>query len=337
MDSQFDNLNSTANSLLAWIRQLIYRELPQSPQGQAYTQQLTRVVAHAFAPETKLHSFMALPELCCQANHGQAQWCRPVVAAWSLLLLGAKLLDDVEDGQADKEMPIIINTTTGLHFVIQLILAELLKVPETAVAFHPILFELDRTMLNACAGQHADLVHAQQYQKALDPDAWFEIARAKSGDFFAWAAWAGGRVANAPDNILAGCQGFGAHLGTLLQIADDFNDVWLSPQLSDLTTGSPSLPVVYAQFVSDEPARKKLDHLLAQAQSGNKEAEEQIRKNLIEMGAQNYLLVAARTEYLQAVAALEQMKPAEECGQALLALLNQILPAVNNDSLQLET
>lgn len=332
MDNQLDNLGS--NSLLAWIHQLIYRELPQSIQGQVYANQILRFVAPVFAPESKVLPFVPLPELCCRANTGQAQWSRPVVAAWSLLLLAARLLDDIEDQVAKDDAPITINTITGLHFVIQLMLGELMKMPETAASFHPILFGLNRTMLNACAGQHADLEHNRLYQKEIDPDAWFEIARAKSGEFFAWAAWAGARVANAPENVLACCWTFGVCLGTLLQIADDFNDVWLSPRLSDLTTGALSLPVIYARFVSDKATQTHIDQLLSQAQSGDRDAEEMIRKILIEIGAQNYLLVAARAEYLQAVAALEQINSTDESGQALLALLDQILPAISSDSLK---
>ena len=334
MDSQFHNLDSIDSSLLAWIRQLIYHELPQSRQGQAYAKQLLRFITDAFEPEVKLQSFITLPELCCQASAGQAQLCRPIVAAWSLLLLTAKLIDDIEDEEAKGDIPIIINTTTGLHFVIQLLLGELVKVPQTAVSFQPILLELNRTMLNACAGQHADLAHNQPQQKGLDPDTWLEIARAKSGDFFAWAAWAGARVADAPESVLAGCRTFGNHLGTLLQIADDFNDVWLSPRFSDLATGCPSLPLIYARFVADKATQVQLDKLLSRAQLGDRDAEEKIRQVLIEIGAQNYLLVVARTEYLQAVAALEQINPANEFNQALLALLDQVLPVISSDSLK---
>ncbi len=334
MDSQLDNLDSTANLLLAWIRQLIYRELPSSNQGQAYARQLVQVVSRAFLPEAKLQPFIALPELCCLGSQGAVQACRPVVAAWSLLMLTAKLLDAVEDGEATEEVPIIINTTTGLHFVIQLVLAELASAGETAVAFPSILLELNQAMLRACAGQHVDLVESRQQEKGLDPDAWFEIAQAKSGDFFAWAAWAGARAANAPENVLACCRTFGKQLGILLQIADDFNDVWLSPQLSDLTVGSPSLPVVYARFVSDKAARHQLDQLLFQARSGDRKAEGEVREVLIEMGAQNFLLVAARTHYLQAVAALEQVNFAPDQHQALMALLDQIMPTINSKVLK---
>lgn len=334
MDSQPDILNSPTDSLLTWIRQLIYHELPQSKQGQAFAKQLDQFVTLAFEPEAKINPFISLPELCCLASNGSPKLCRPIVAAWVLLLLAAKLIDDVEDQAIQDDVPLIVNATTGLHFVIQLILSKLIQAPETAASFLPILLKLDRTMLHACAGQHGDLSNYWQQQEEIDPETWLEIARAKSGDFFAWAAWAGARVTDASDDTLAACWTFGHHLGTLLQIADDFNDVWLSPQPGDLVTGCLSLPVIYARFVSDKATRNHLDQLLAQAQSGKRDAEEKIRQILIEIGAQNYLLVVARMEYFQAVAALEQIDPTPEFRQALSALLDEILPAVNSNFLR---
>lgn len=332
MHNTLNDLGTPSESLLAWVRQLVNRALTQSAQDQAYIEQLFKFIPHSFQPGANQASLYTLPELCCQACGGKTQLSRPIAAAWHLLLLAAKLLDDVEDRDIKDDVPITINSTTGLHFLIQLILGELVTEIETADCFQPIILELGRTMLRACAGQHADLLTDLQGQKEVDPDGWLDIARAKSGEFFGWAAWAGARVAGATKTNPAEYRTFGYHLGILLQIADDFNDIWSPHHQSDLATGRPSLPVSYALLVSEKETQNHLEMLLSQTQSGIKEAEEKIRQILIEIGAQSYVLVVARTHYLQALAALQQADPAPEPGRALHALLDQILPAVNFDS-----
>src|SRR3990172_12240121 len=70
------------------------------------------------------------------------------------------------------------------------------------------------------SGQHADLVNPQP-----DLEQWLEIAGAKSGELFALACRCGARLATNDPARLKGFSDFGHHLGILLQILDDLEDL----------------------------------------------------------------------------------------------------------------
>lgn len=264
-------------------------------------------------------SIKTLPLLSCTANGGDPLAAVPVAAAWQVIHRAAKLFDDVEDGEADHPAE-MINAGTGLLFVAQLALS---KLPEQHA--RPISQELSRAVLRSCAGQHLDL--AASLTQA-DPETWLEITRAKSGALLAWAAWAGAWLAGGDEPTLAGYARYGAHLGTLLQVADDFNGVWGDDRMSDLATGHLNLSVCYALSILEGQGRNNLEALLERATRKDKTAEQLVRQQLIDLGAQGYLLVVGRLQRQEAIAALQKVKSTpSKSYQALVTLLDQVLPA----------
>jgi geranylgeranyl pyrophosphate synthase len=298
-----------------FLDEILNEELAQT----AYHQTLLRFLHQE--PELAARvSLKTLPLLSCAAGGGDPLAAIPVTVAWQAIHRAAKLFDDVEDGQAAHPAE-TINAGTGLLFVAHLALS---KLPDQFV--RPVHEQLSRFALRSCTGQHLDLATSATN---IDPETWLDIARAKSGELLAWAAWAGALVANADEPSLAGYARYGAHLGVLLQVADDFYGVWGADGVSDLATGQLSLPVCYALSVLEEPDRTALLTLLSQAAGGDQTAEERARQHLIDLGAQGYLLVVGRLQRQEAIAALQNIEGASpERYQPLVVLLDQVLPAV---------
>jgi geranylgeranyl diphosphate synthase type I len=320
--------NASPGDLWQETSQFIQQLLEDDSLKTAYCRQLLTILNQGAEPDGDVPSISTLPRLACEASGGDLFIAAPVAAAWQLVRIAAKLFDDVEDGQMNGDPAGSINLATGLLFMASLALGEL---PARGVALERVNAlnqALNRAMLWACAGQHTDLAAARTGPAGMDPDAWLETARAKSGELLAWAAWAGALVAGADRRTLACYREYGCHLGVLLQVADDFHDVWYPTGGSDLAAGQPTLPVCYALSVVQGAERARLAALLDRAAQGDEVAEAQAREWLIDLGAQAYLLVVARAQYRQALAALQCAGLSLPGGRQLIALLDGVLPAL---------
>jgi geranylgeranyl pyrophosphate synthase len=101
--------------------------------------------------------------------------------------------------------------------------------------------------------------------------------------------------------------------------------------VSDLASGQLSLPVCYALSILKGQDRNNLLTLLEQAAGGDKTAEETAQQQLIDLGAQGYLLVVGRLHRQEALVALHSVKnTTPQNQQALVTLLDQVLPAVGD-------
>jgi geranylgeranyl pyrophosphate synthase len=216
---------------------------------------------------------------------------------------------------------------TGCLFTAQLALGELATKGLSWSDLHQIQQGFNRASLGACTGQHDDLAW-QIGENPPEPDAWFSMVRRKSGDLLAWACWVGAAIAQTGADI-QNCLGtYGSHLGILLQIADDFKDLWLVDNSSDLYTGRMTLPVIYAQFVAEPEKRVVLEGLLLKASHGDHQAGTLAREMITALGAQKYVLAAACLERKQAVSALDCLAPSPATGKELTALVDRVFPAL---------
>jgi geranylgeranyl pyrophosphate synthase len=310
------------------MSRLLQEALGKDKPGTAYRRGLLALLRQWSEPDTDAPSISVLPRLTCEASGGDSHQAEPVVVAWQSVRLAVKLLDDVEDGDVSDQPAQAINFATGLLFVGHLALGELAV--QGMSSEHPQCLSqaLHRAVLRACAGQHADLAAAQTGIADMDPDDWLETARAKSGEFLAWAAWAGALVAGADQRILACYREYGSHLGVLLQVADDFNGVWGAGDPSDLATAGLTLPVCYALSAVQGMERTRLSGLLERAGRGDEVAEAQAREWLIDLGAQGYLLAVAQVQRRQALSALWRANPVSPAGEQLAALMDRVLPAL---------
>ena len=238
---------------------------------------------------------LLLPILCCEAAGGDEDQATAIAAAWFLLYLAVKVLDDVEDGdvhQAPRSTmgaPQAINAATGLIFASQLALARLPQMgADRELAFF-LLEDFNRTTLQVCAGQHADLTEGGN----LCLERCLSIAGAKSGEFFALACRAGALLGSDDQRRIASYSEFGYNLGVLIQMCDDFEGLWNPQGRSDLAAGKRTLPVIYALTVAPPSVRERLERLLVKA-TGEREAEEKARRIITELGAPHYLLIEAQ-------------------------------------------
>lgn len=247
-----------------------------------------------------------------------------VTVCWHLVQIAAKLLDDVEDGLTHKLQPAAttVNLATALLFVAQLALDEGGSSQATAGRLRR---QLDWARLIACSGQHDDLLGQHNAQPLL-PDKWLQLAEAKSGALFSWAAWAGAVASEADESACQACSVYGRHLGVLLQIADDFNDLWLSHHLEDFSLGSPNLAISYAWTILDAPKRTRFLHQLELIQHVGSTHQAELRHNLVAWGAQAYLLVVARIQQKAAQQALTVVP--EPIRERLNQLLIATFPAL---------
>lgn len=320
--------NSSPEEGWQGMSRLLQEALGQGVLGTAYRQGLLTLLKQWLEPDTGAPSISILPRLACEANGADSYQAEPVAAAWQSVRLAVKLLDDVEDGEVSDQLAQAINFATGLLFVAQLALGELAAQGLSSACVQRLTQALNRATLRTCAGQHSDLVAAQTGMADMDPDAWLEIARAKSGEFLAWAAWSGALVAGADERALACYRKYGSHLGVLLQVADDFNGVWGPGGPSDLAAGGLTLPVCYALLVVQGMERTRLSGLLERAGQGDVVAEAQAREWLTDLGAQGYLLAVAQVQRRQALAVLRRANPVSPAGEQLAALLDRVLPAL---------
>ena len=263
---------------------------------------------------------LLLPVLCCQAAGGDEHQATALAAAWFLLYLAAKVLDDVEDEDALQGpwyaigVPQAINAATGLIFASQLALAHLPRMGASRELTLFLIEDFNRTILRMCAGQHADLAEVS----ISSLERYFRIAGAKSGEFFALACRAGALLGT---DEVAPYSEFGYNLGVLIQICDDFEGVWNPKGRSDLAAGKRTLPVIYALTVAPPGVRDRLEWLLAKAISERK-AEEEARGLITELGAPHYLLIEAQIRRQRAEAALCSTGRPSPAYRQLMALLN---------------
>jgi geranylgeranyl pyrophosphate synthase len=267
-----------------------------------------------------------LPTIVGKVVGGERLNAARVSTAWKLVYSAAKLLDDVEDGDITDDVPAAINKATGILFAAQIALSGTEGLGEERIPWQ-VSHMLQRAILRASAGQHADLKLQHAPLSEWTPDKWMEVARAKSGELFGWAAWAGAFVSEAKEETLGHWREFGSCLGTLLQVADDFNGVWAASKSGDLQGACFSLPVCYALSVTTGEQHKALMTWLHLAAQGYRASIGQIQQLLTELGTVTFLLVAAREQYLCDRAALDGAADRSNASE-LIAVLDQVFPAI---------
>lgn len=288
-----------AKALVVQQIQQAFYEGKNSYDKSSYEQMLLGILDRWVYTEETV-SISNLPLLTCEATDGKPEQVVPVLAVWQLTRLAVKLFDDVEDGDISCQKAQSINVAMGLLSVAQHLLT---SIPCHNKYWYQTFIGM---LLRAGAGQHADLERTHGEVSQTDLEQWLAIARAKSGEFFGWAAWAGTFVANRRRERLTHFWEYGRSLGVLLQIADDFGGIWNHNDISDLATGALSLPVCYGFAVTEGRKRNHLIQLLELAKAGDTGAEKEAKQYLIDLGAQIYILAITSMEYQRAITALEK-------------------------------
>ncbi|MCL4486638.1 MAG: polyprenyl synthetase family protein [Chloroflexi bacterium] len=339
--------------------QVIGESLQDTGPGTAFRQELSRILRRRAEDRAGAPQIGQLPVLACAAVGGNPLAAGPLTAGWQLVRLAAKLLDDIEDREVETGAGILLNAATGLLFAAPLVLDELSAFLGRDVA-HCVSLELQRAMLRAAAGQHADLSGARKETRTEDADTWLEIALAKSGELLGWAAWAGALVGGAGEQARECLREYGVHLGVLLQVADDFYGIWGPGGAGDLAGRQLNLAVCYARLVLDGAGGERVgelgdhpspeggealgDHTGSPLRTGggsplrtgsgsplqSAAADMEEVDQLTQLGAQAFLLATARVQHRQALAALERAGASLKDKEPLVMLLNRVMPVVGS-------
>jgi len=266
-----------------------------------------------------------LPRLCNLAAGGGLEGVEEVTLAWLLFYAAAHLMDSVQDN--DQPEPwwegrgpgVALNAASGLYFSAALVLNKLSQQEPLRAAGLDISEDFYRGFLQMCNGQHLDLTCTE-----LTLDQYWQQAALKSGTFFALACRAGARLATGDRGRLEAYRRLGHHLGVIVQIKDDLDDV-LPPEDTSGSAGQKatmrkSLPAVYALAVLPAAERDRLRALLAEAPHHELSAKEAL--GIIDKtGAGVYIemeIVRHRQEALKALISAGPRSPAKEELSALL-------------------
>ncbi len=325
--------NETSISVLH-LYDLIYERieglLAATPVHPDLLRTLQQLIAYDREKKRSHQALAVLPPLTCWLVGGTPEKAVPLAVTWNLLHLAADILDKVEDGQPaagprDSLPPdVAVNAATAFIFLAQMALDTLADKEVSHSLIFRLRSELYQVALQMCAGQHLELMEPMSLHGDLDT--YWYIAGAKSGHCFAWACRAGALLGEGTPLQVDRCGTYGYNLGVLVQIVDDFVDLWPAAGPGDLALGRKTLPVLYALAVAPPNRRERLLRLLDQARR-SPEAEAEAREEVIRLGGLHYLLVEAQIRRKRAQQALQAF-PAGPPRDDLLTLLDGVLPVL---------
>jgi len=265
-----------------------------------------------------------LPGLCCQAAGGEPDWADDLALAWLVFYAAAHLIDSVQDADepqawwADRGESVALSAFTGLYFSACLALNGLSQNPATRAMGGEIARDFYRTFLVMGSGQHADLT-----LPSLSLEQYWRQADTKSGVFFSLACRTGARLATADSDRLEAYASYGHHLGLLIQITDDLEDIYPPEDAGaygQKRLFARSLPVVYALDVIPAQQAGRLKDCLREAPLSAKAAQEAL--DLVDRsGAADYVSVVIEQHKIEALQALERADPRSPSGETLAALV----------------
>ena len=268
-----------------------------------------------------------LPGLCCQAAGGDPLWADDIAAAWLMFYLAADLMDSVEDQDepdawwADYGPAAAINAATGLFFAASRSLNRLYHREEFVSCASELVEGFHTSFIRMCGGQYQDMTISEP-----SLEQYWKIAESKSGTFFFLACRSGARLAIDDKDRLDCFGSFGNHLGLLIQVLDDLDDlhglsVAVLPKKSSFMFHS--LPVVYALNVVPPPTSRRLKECLLEA-SHNDHSSQEAYDILENSGVVLYVMTEIEHHKKKAIECLESASPQSPAGEKLVELINRL-------------
>lgn len=277
--------------------------------------------------ELKISRWASLPGLCCLAAGGDREWADNLTLAWLLYYAAADLMDSVQDNDQPDEWwqevspGVALAAASGLYFSGSLALDQLHRDENTTQAASDIVQRFFHAFLIMTSGQHLDLTVG-----VSTLEGYWRVAESKSGEFFRLACQTGARLASTDQEILSAIGEYGLHLGLLIQVMDDMDDIrWLR---SVLPAGHKSkimrsLPFVYALEMNPSPAREQLMACLENAEK-NQDAVDKLVALLDESEAGLYVMAEMEHQRQSALAELERANLLQPYKDALVTLVRDL-------------
>ncbi len=272
------------------------------------------------------HEWKVLPCLCCQAAGGDYSWAQDISAAWFLFHNAARLMDNVEDkdkSDNDLNTELSLSAASGLFFTAQYAIFRLSQNPFTKHAASDINYSFISKLLKMCEGQHQDI-----HQKSPNLEQYWQIAERKSGSFFSLAAYCGARLATTDHRKLEGFEQYGFHLGLLIQLLDDLEEIylWMHSSPAQLNLNG-CLPFVYIMEVASEADKNTMKEYLIDI-SNNHLTKEDIIHLLDRNGAVLYLSSEIERHSGLAIAGLEKANALPPAVEKLQDIITKLTPVV---------
>jgi geranylgeranyl pyrophosphate synthase len=265
--------------------------------------------------------------LCCQAAGGEAEWADPLTLAWLLFYAAADLMDSVQDQDEPEEWwrepgpGAALAAASGLYFSGSLALDQLHQDGNTSHAAAEIIQDFFHAFLIMTSGQYLDLSVG-----VTTLEEYWRLAESKSGAFFKLACRAGARLASSDTSILQAYGEYGLHLGLLIQVMDDLDDI---RQLHNVLPSrlkpniKRSLPFICALEMNSASTQERLVTCLDSADQSQLAVDELVEL-LDECNAAFYVTAEMEHQRQSALAALERANPLPPYKDALVALARDL-------------
>ncbi|MEJ2411824.1 MAG: polyprenyl synthetase family protein [Anaerolineales bacterium] len=274
--------------------------------------------------------------LACEAAGGDWQIALPAAAAVELLHNFSLIHDDIEDlGETRRGRPSVwkiwgkaqaINTGDAMFALANISILNLADSVSTKAALQAgALFHA--TCLRLTQGQHLDISFENRDEVELDT--YWKMVGGKTAALLAFCLQVGALAAGADLEIQAHYRDFGHYLGMAFQVQDDILGIWGVEEQTgksitdDLVTRKKTLPVIYGL------AQKKTFYQIWTEQDITAENAVQLAEILQAEGGRAYAQSAADRLTDLALAALDKAQPADQAGEILRTLAQNLLQRSN--------
>jgi geranylgeranyl pyrophosphate synthase len=210
---------------------------------------------------------------------------------------------------------VLLNVASGYYFSASKLMNQYHNHEIIADRARLIIEDFYDHFLIMCSGQYQDLVQDKPSIKQ-----YWEIAQSKSGIFFSMACRFGANLATSDQHLLDGYAKYGNHLGVLVQIYDDLEEIdhiEVKGEHGNSSGIKRSLPVVYAL---ETLPQGKADYLVDCLANLSDTADE-IVELIDQSGAGFYIDIEIQKHRNEAILALNKVEPLSPAGEKLLALL----------------
>lgn len=200
-----------------------------------------------------------LPLASCVAVGGSSQEAIPIAAAWKVLNLAIRILDDLEDQDDDTALWTLIGLPRAFNFagaLYALCNKMLVKAPWPPNKYKTINDEFIQATIRLAAGQDRDL-HGFTYSL----ESCWRIMEDKNASAFELACTTGAMCGTTNATLISACRSFGYHLGIIVQLFDDFEGIWEPTRTSDLVRGKITLPIIYG-LTTQHNRKEELQQLI---------------------------------------------------------------------------
>ena len=289
-----------------------------------YAQAFAQIIASISEDKSEIFS---LPISACEAGGGSPSKAVSVAAAWVALRVGARLFDDVEDGDVgaanygECTPPCVINLATGFYGITNLILLDAHD-SFTSELKAALIRRFNRMIMKMVEAQHLELTPGG----ILTLDDYWRNIQGKSGVFFGVGVQCGAMCGTRAEDVLERYYKFGYNLGIALQLIDDFRGFFFEDAHSDLAKGKRTALFFFIEDFAPVSVKEQIRLLLNHAPE-QLEARERLRQIAREQGAAAYVLAEIARYRHRAV---QSLLPDDDPEHHLIEYLEQFVPLQDN-------